>query len=101
MGVQDLFGDGVIGAQLQPSLSQRLGEASPGRAASAFALEPLLDAGVVVGCGSHLLSRVELRVIVRGGERGQDTRWPRSIPRTWGTSAGRGSGVSMVSDTRR
>ena len=54
MGVQDLFGDRMIGAQLQPSLSQRQGEASPGRATSAFALEPFLDAGVVVGCGSHL-----------------------------------------------
>ena len=49
----------------------RQGEAPPSRRPRAFALEPFLDAGVVVGCGSHLLSGVELRLIVRSGERGQ------------------------------
>ncbi len=46
-------------------------DASPGRAASAFALEPLLDTGVVVGFRSHLLSGIKLGVVVWRGDRCQ------------------------------
>src|SRR5215475_9626256 len=38
---------------------------------SAFALEPFLQARVVVGFGSHLLSGIELSAVLWCGQRGQ------------------------------
>ena len=66
IGVQDVLGDGVIRAQLKPSLSLLHGDASPGGRPSAFALEPLLETRVMISFRSHLLSRVKLRVVVWG-----------------------------------
>ena len=71
MGVQDVLGDGVIDAQLEPSLSLADGDASPGGPASAFALEPFLQTCVMISFGSHLLSGVELGVVVWRGHGGQ------------------------------
>ena len=47
------------------------GDSSPGGRASAFSLKSFLQAGVMVRFGSHLLSRVELALILGGGHRGQ------------------------------
>ena len=71
MGVQDVLGNGVIGAQLEPSLSRSDGDASPGRRASAFALEPFLQTSIVISFRSHLLSGRELGVVLWRGHRRQ------------------------------
>ena len=47
------------------------GDPSPGGRASAFALEPLLQASVVVGFRSHLLAGGELGVVLWRGDGGQ------------------------------
>ena len=71
MGIQDVLGNGVIDAQLKPSLSRSDSDPSPGRRPRAFALEPFLDTGRVVGFGSHLLSRIEVCLIRGSGQGGQ------------------------------
>ena len=51
-----------------------------------------MDAGVVVGCGSHLLSGIKLRLMVRSSQHGQiplaqiDTHHLREV--CWGRVAG-------------
>jgi hypothetical protein len=47
------------------------GDPSPGGRTSAFALEPFLQASVVVGFRSHLLAGVELGVVLWCGDGGQ------------------------------
>ena len=71
VGIQEVLGDRVVGAQLEPSLSLLHGEASPGCTASALALEPFLDTCVVISFGSYLLSGVELGVVLGGSDRGE------------------------------
>src|SRR5215468_2353004 len=61
----------MVGVQLQPSLSLADGDASPGGAASAFALKSFLQASVMVRLGSDLLSAVELGSVVQGGHGSQ------------------------------
>lgn len=67
MGVKNLLTDHMIGIQLQPSLSLAQDNTSPGGAASAFALKPLLEAGVVVCLVSNFLSAIKLRASIQGG----------------------------------
>ena len=71
MGVQHVLADPVVGLQLQPSLSPADGNAPSGRRASAFALEPLLQAGIMVRLAADLLSRIELRAVGKGGNGGK------------------------------
>jgi hypothetical protein len=71
VGVQNMLADSMVGVQLQPSLSPADGDTSPGRRASAFALESLLEAGVVVCFGSHFLSAVKLRPIAQSSNGSQ------------------------------
>ncbi len=71
MGVQNALIDTVVGIQLQPSLSSADGDAPSCCRTSAFSLEPLLEAGVMVGFGSDCLSAVELGPIVQRGNGGK------------------------------
>ena len=48
MGSQDVRTDGMVGIQLQPSLSLADGDATPGGGASALSLKTLLQTSVVV-----------------------------------------------------
>jgi len=69
--VQEMLADGVVGIQLQPSLSLADSDASPGGAASAFLLKSLLDSGVVVRLAAYFLSAIELRAIAERGNGGK------------------------------
>jgi hypothetical protein len=73
MAGDNLLADGVIGVQLQPSLSLRQRDATPGGAASAFPLKSFLQAGIMIYSLAYLLSTIELGVARGRGNRGQIT----------------------------
>lgn len=67
MGVQNMLSNGMIGIQLQPSLSPADSDPPPFCRASAFLLKPLLEAGIVICFGAYFLSRIELRPVPKRG----------------------------------
>src|SRR5262249_7720068 len=67
VGLQKALTDAMVGIQLQPSLSLAYRYTATCSRASAFSLEPLLEAGVVIGFRSPFLSAVELRAVVQRG----------------------------------
>ena len=72
MGVQEVLGDGVIGAQLEPSLCRApMAMRRLVAERSAFALEPFLQTSMVISFRSHLLSGRALGVVLWRGQRRQ------------------------------
>src|SRR5215469_13927771 len=65
MGRQDAFAEGVVGVQLQPSLSLAQRDSAARGRASAFSLKSFLQAGVMVRLVAALLSRIELSPVVQ------------------------------------
>src|SRR5712692_3381084 len=57
----------MIGVQLEPSLSSAGGDQSPGRGASAFALQSFAQSGVVIRLCPYCFAGIELALIGHGG----------------------------------
>ena len=71
MLLDDLFGDGVIGLQFQPSLSLLDALQAAFRATSAFFLQAFAQSCVVVGLMSYSFPRVKTGLACCGGGHGQ------------------------------
>lgn len=69
--VQNVLAEGMVGIQLQPSLSPANGSQLPSSRASAFLLKSLAKSGVMVGFATNLLTGIELRTVGSGGNRRQ------------------------------
>ena len=96
--VQDVLADGVVGIQLQPSLCPAQRDSAARGAASAFSLKSFLESGVVIRLALVLPFRYRPSTLVQGSHRGEITL-PDIDANHAGRRSGRGSGVSMVSET--